>query len=263
MTPFPPLRAACAAAIVAATILITAAAPAHAAAPVRSYKACQDRVASDPHSAREAAAEWLRFGDGGLQARICEATALAALGAHASAAARLDVAARGAPPELRGELWALAAEFWLAGGRDKDALASAEAALEAAAEGAPARAGALKVRGLLRLAEGRNAAAAVDFGSALSLAPADLRPELLAARARARNALGEPRAALADAEAAVTAAPDMAAAWAAKGRAETLLGRADAARESYLRAIREDGPAPGGASADEARQALQAEAYGE
>ena len=66
-------------------ILVLALAPLPAAAEIRSADACAAAVAADPAAAREEAALWARTG-GGVPARLCEAEALAALGAHATAA---------------------------------------------------------------------------------------------------------------------------------------------------------------------------------
>ncbi|MGG7566089.1 hypothetical protein ACQ5SO_08015 [Rhodovulum sp. DZ06] len=237
-------------------------APATALPPVRSYETCIDRVTNDAEAGREAALEWRRFGHGGAQARICEANALSALGAHGSAGQALDLAAREAPAARRPGIFALAAELWLAAGRPAEALASAEAALKSAPEGAAARRDALAVRARVRLAEAAWTAAAIDLSGALSLPGDDRRAELLALRAEARVGMGDAPGALEDAAAAAVAAPGLAHAWLQKGLAETALGRAEAARESLLRAIREDGPAPGGAAAAAARAAIQAAAYG-
>ena len=54
-----------------------------ARAEIRSADECAAAVAADPAAAREDAAVWLRMG-GGVPARLCEASALAALGAHAA-----------------------------------------------------------------------------------------------------------------------------------------------------------------------------------
>ena len=235
---------------------------AFAAPPVRAYQACLDRVARDPVAGREAAGEWLRFGRGGVQASLCEANALAALGAHASAARSLQEAAPTAPKSVKAELLALAAEFWLAGGRGPEAEAAANAALTAAAEGDPLRVAALRVRARLRLAEGAWTAAAIDLTGALGLAAPGERAGLRAARARARNGMEDAAGALADADAALAADSALAAAWLEKGRAELALGRPDAARESLLQAIVRDAEGEGGPSAAAARALLQAQAYG-
>ena len=64
-------------------LALLAAPPAHGE--IRSAADCTAAVAADPAAAREDAALWQRTG-GGVPARLCEAAALSALGANATAA---------------------------------------------------------------------------------------------------------------------------------------------------------------------------------
>ncbi|MFT4792163.1 MAG: tetratricopeptide (TPR) repeat protein [Paracoccaceae bacterium] len=232
------------------------AAPAAAAAPVRSYAACLDAVDRTPEAGREAAAEWARFG-GGLPARICEALALSALGAHSAAAQVLDrtaATAPGARPEDRAEMLALAAQFWRTARRGAEAEASANAALSLV----PGHGGALRVRGLARLDAQSFGAAAADLTAAARSFLGDAG--LWTARAAARAGMFDHRGALQDAGRALALTPDLAEALLQKGLAEVALGDKPAARESLLAAI--DADAPGGDVAARARSAIQTMALG-
>ncbi|TYO89095.1 hypothetical protein [Oceanicella actignis] len=235
----------------------SAQAPAGQGAParVRDYAACVALLDADPAAAREAAAEWRRFG-GGAQAGICEALALSALGAQATAARLLDQLAAeeagAAPPERLRAMRALAADLWLAARRPEQALASLAAALDLA-PGDPAL---LAARAQARAMTQDWAGARADLDAALRAAPG--APALLVARAQARAALGDAAGALADAEAALAAAPEDAQAWLEAGRALEALGRRDAARERYLGAIARDRQGPTGAAARRALQLMEA-----
>jgi tetratricopeptide (TPR) repeat protein len=227
--------------------------------PVRTYQACLDRTDRNANAGREAAAEWKRFG-GGAPARICEALALSSLGAHAAAARALDEAAATSPDvgaADRAEMLALAAQFWLTAGEGAQAEASADAALTLA----PGHDAAHRVRGVVRLATERYAAAADDLSVALRGAPDD--PLLWTARARARAGMFDPAGAAEDARHALTLAPGLAEALLQKGLAEVALRDAPAARDSLMAAIRADGPPPGGDVAVRARAAIQQMALGE
>lgn len=240
------------------------AAAAAAPDPVRSYAACLAAVDADPEAGREAAAEWVRFGDGGVQGMICEAAALSALGAHGAAAGVLDEAAalRRAVPAEAAALWSMAASFWLAAERPLQAAASADAALAAAPEGDAFRGEALLVRGLARLGADAPEAAAIDLTGALGFTAQAEDPAVWTARARARNRMADAAGAAADAREALGLAPDLPPALLELGRAQLALGESDAARETLLHAARADGPPPGGPVAAEARRLLQQAALG-
>lgn len=108
-----------------------------ARAEIRSVDDCAAAVAADPAAAREEAALWTRLG-GGVPARLCEARALAALGAHASAADLLTGVGtnpnRAMTAGLRATVLADAARQWLAAGQPD----LARAALAAADKATPA-----------------------------------------------------------------------------------------------------------------------------
>ena len=97
-------------------LLLAALAPLPAAAEIRSAEDCAAAVAADPATAREEAALWARTG-GGVPARLCEADALAALGAHGSAALLLTRVAesrnRAMPAPLRAVVFEDAAGVWI------------------------------------------------------------------------------------------------------------------------------------------------------
>ena len=101
-------------------LLLLAFVPVQAAAEIGSAEACKIAVAADPVAAREDAAAWARTG-GGIPARLCEAEALAALGAHGTAAVLLTRLAenpnRAMPAELRAVVLGDAAGQWLDAGR--------------------------------------------------------------------------------------------------------------------------------------------------
>lgn len=89
-------------------------------AEIASAQDCEAAIASDPQLAREDAGQWVRSG-GGVEARVCEAAALEAMGAHTTAARLLsEVAAnpgRSMPRGLRATLFDDAAQLWKEAGR--------------------------------------------------------------------------------------------------------------------------------------------------
>ena len=101
-------------------LLLLAFVPVQAAAEIGSAEACKTAVAADPVAAREDAAAWARTG-GGIPARLCEAEALAALGAHGTAAVLLTRLAenpnRAMSADLRAVVLGDAAGQWLYAGR--------------------------------------------------------------------------------------------------------------------------------------------------
>lgn len=108
-------------------LLLIALAPAPAAAEITSTDECQAAVAADPAQAREDAAIWFRSG-GGVAARLCEADALSALGAHTTAATLLTRVAenpnRAMNADLRVLVFGDAAAEWLAAERPDLTLAT-------------------------------------------------------------------------------------------------------------------------------------------
>jgi len=102
-----------------AAALLAAALPGPAVAAITNTDECKAALAADPGRAREDAATWERQG-GGVPARLCSAAALAALGAHATAAQMLTAVAenpsRAMSTSLRAATLADAADQWLAAG---------------------------------------------------------------------------------------------------------------------------------------------------
>lgn len=228
--------------------LCATAAPA-AAQDVRSYDDCLALVETAPDRAREEAARWERFG-GGDAALHCEAMALAATGATAHAAEKLDELARhGAlPDEARAEVLGQAAEMW----RDAGATDAAQVSINQAVTLAPRNAALLELRALLAAADEDWNAALIDLNSALVLEPGNA--QRLALRAAARRRLGDLAQARADAEAAVAADPKLSAGWFELGAAQAEMGEIEAAQGTWLEAIRLD---PDGASGGMARMSLE------
>jgi tetratricopeptide (TPR) repeat protein len=216
-------------------LLLLAAAP--AAADIRSAEDCAAAVAVDPAAAREAAAVWQRLG-GGVPARLCEAEALAALGAHATSAQLLTGLAtnpnRAMPAALRATVLADAGRQWLAAGRADLARAAVAEADRIAPPGRDRR-----------LLAARAAAAEADWPAAeaalralLDAAPDDALGHALLAAAL-RNA-GDPQAALAEAEAARRLDPGLPEALFETGAALAETGRPDRAAEVWLELISAD-----------------------
>lgn len=186
-------------------------------AEIRSSEECETAIAADPRMAREDAALWSRSG-GGVEARVCEAAALEALGATATAAQLLtglaENTSRAMPVELRAALFEDAGRLWLLEQQPelaRQTLARADAltpaapgrlelsARAAAAEGdwpaalgaldalvaaEPENAGAFALRAAALRRDGQLAAAADSAETALSLSP-DLPAGLFEAGAAA------------------------------------------------------------------------------
>lgn len=186
-------------------LLILALVPLPAAAEISSPDECRAAVAADPDQAREDAAIWFRSG-GGVAARLCEADALSALGAHGTAATLLTRVAenpnRAMGADLRAVVFGDAAAEWLADDRPDLALAT----LDQADQVAPVNAGRLVLRARADAANGDWEAARAALGQATTMAPEDAEARALLA-ATLRN-LGDPKAALAEAEAARNLDPD-------------------------------------------------------
>ena len=227
-------------------LLLAALAPLPAAAEIRSAEECAAAVAADPAMAREEAALWARTG-GGVAARLCEADALAALGAHGSAALLLTRVAespnRAMPAPLRAVVFEDAAGQWLTAGRSDlaaEALDRADGITEP-----DARRLLLRARAAAAEADWPAAKAALD--RAVAADPQDPLAHALLAAALRR--LGDTGAAAAEAEA--SASRPRPARGAVRGRRR---GRRDRrhrrARRLWLRLIAVD---PDGGLADAAR----------
>jgi tetratricopeptide (TPR) repeat protein len=213
-----------------AVAAVSAAFPVHALE-IRSADECGPAVAADPEAAREAAAHWYRHG-GGAEARLCEAAALEALGAHATAAALLTRLAenpnRVLPRSLRATILADAARLWVDAGHPE----MAQAALASAARLAPPDTAALltSARAAAALGEWEEAREALD--RILAEAPDHALARSL--RAATLRAAGETAAALAEARAALEAAPGLAEARFEEAAALAELDETEAAVAAFL-----------------------------
>jgi len=232
-------------------LLLAAVAPLPAAAEIRSAGDCAAAVAADPAGAREEAALWARTG-GGVAARLCEADALAALGAHGTAAVLLTRLAenpgRAMSAGLRAVVLGDAAGQWLDAGRPDLAAAVLEQA-DRITDPDPRR---LVLHARADAAAGDWPAAQAALARAVAAEPADpLARALLAATLRH---LGEPEAARAEADSALRLDPQLPEALfeAAAAAAET--GDAERAARLWQQLIVLE---PAGGLADAARAGLQ------
>jgi tetratricopeptide (TPR) repeat protein len=230
--------------------LLAAAAPAQAE--IRRAADCAPAIAADAQAAREAAALWARTG-GGVPARLCEAAALSALGAHATAARLLGGVGtnpnRALGDRLRAVILTDAAGEWLAAGQPALALES----LDSADRLAPPEPAALMLRARAGAALGDWDGARAALEALLAVEPRDALARALLAAALRRG--GDPQAALAEAERALATDPGLPEALfeAAAARAET--GDSAGAAELWLRLVETN---PGHDLAGPARRNLQA-----
>jgi tetratricopeptide (TPR) repeat protein len=205
-----------------------------AVAEIRSADDCAAAVARDPAAAREEAAVWSRLG-GGVAARLCEAEALAAMGAHATAAQILVGVGtnpnRAMATSLRAVVLADGAGQWLVAGRP-DLARAALVEADRLVPPDPER----------RLLAARAAAAEADWPAVRSNVealvaerPDDALPHALLAAAL-RN-LGEPAQALAEAERARRLNPELPEALFEAGAALAETGAPDRAAEVWLELI--------------------------
>lgn len=214
--------------------LLVATLPQLAAAEIADTDACKSAVIADPAKAREDAAVWARSG-GGVPARLCEASALAALGAHATAAQMLTAVAqnpnRAMSVGLRAAVYADAADQWLAAGQP-DVAVAALAQADRITPADPARL-LLHARADAALQDWPQAQAALQ--SLLAARPDDaLAHALLAAALRNQD---KPEAALAEADRARALAPDLAEAQFEQGAARAEIGDTKGAAEAWLALI--------------------------
>jgi tetratricopeptide (TPR) repeat protein len=232
-------------------LLLAALAPLPAVAEIRSAEGCAAAVAADPAMAREEAALWARTG-GGVAARLCEADALAALGAHGSAALLLTRVAespnRAMPAPLRAVVFEDAAGQWLTAGRS-DLAAEALDRADGITEPDARR---LLLRARAAAAETDWPAAKAALDRAVAADPQDPLAHALLAAALRR--LGDTEAAGAAADTALRLAPDLPEALFEAGAAAAETGDAAGARRLWLRLIAVD---PDGGLADAARAGLQ------
>ena len=209
-------------------VLLLCTTPGIATAAIRSAEDCARAVAANPAAAREEAAIWQRMG-GGVPARLCEAEALAALGAHATAAQLLTGVAtnpnRAMSAGLRATVLTDAARQWLDAGRadlSRTALAEADRIT-------PPDADRQLVAARADAAEGDWAAAETTLRALLEQRPDDALAHALLA-ATLRN-LGDPEAALPEAEQARRLDPALPEALFETGAALAETGQPDRAAE--------------------------------
>ena len=205
-----------------------------AAAEIRSADDCAAAIAADPAAAREQAALWQRLG-GGVPARLCEADALSALGAHATAAQLLtglgENPNRAITAGLRAVILTDAAREWLAAGRP-DLARAAVGQADGLSPPDPER---LVLRARTEAAAADWPAARATLDAAIAAAPDDaLAHALLAATLRNQ---GDAQAALAEAERALALDPDLPEALFETGAALAETGAPDRAAAPWLRLI--------------------------
>lgn len=198
------------------------------------YERCTALLEEDAARARAYARDW-KARDGGDAALHCEALALSALGEVDEAATALgDLAGRmsGAPAAARAEIYAQAGNAWALAAN----LAKAEAAFDEAVTLAPAafpyRLGRARVRALRGNWEGVR----IDAGEALAESPSSA--EALTLRAAALRNLGYPKAALGDAERAVSITPHNLEALIERGRVRAATGNVPGARADWQDVLR-------------------------
>lgn len=218
---------------------------------IASAAECEAAIKVDPAATREKAALWYRLG-GGTEARLCEAAALEAMGADATAAQLLTGVAqnpnRAMDSRLRATTYEDAARLWLRLDRPdlaRDALLAANRLTEpdAARFTALARAQA----GL-----GDWTAARVALDQALALDPGDA--VAIALRAATLRHLGDTPGALAEARRALALEPDQPEALFELGAALATEGDADGAKAAWMRLLATH---PGSDLAAPARRNLQ------
>lgn len=229
-------------------LLLLLAAPAEAE--IRSAEDCAAAVASDPGAAREAAAVWERLG-GGVPAQLCEADALAAMGAHGTAATLLtrlgETPERAVGAGLRAVILGDAARQWLAAGQPGLAVQ----VLDQADRIAPPDGERLTLRARAAAADEDWPAAQAALAALLAEHPDDALGHALMAAALRRQ--GDTGGALAEAEKARALAPDLPEALFEAGAALAESGQRAGAQRAWMALI---AAYPDSALADAARAAL-------
>lgn len=217
--------------LIAAALLAALLAP-PATAEITNSDECRAALAADPAKAREDAALWERSG-GGVPARLCSAAALAALGAHATAAQMLTAVSenpnRAMSTPLRAAVLADAADQWLAAG-----LPDLARKVLAQADGlTPPDAPRLVLAARAAAAEADWPAAETALRAALAEAPDDpLAHALLAAALRNQD-----KPSGAEADRAASLAPDLPEALFEQGAARAGAGDAKGASAAWLALI--------------------------
>lgn len=214
------------------------------------YRGCLERARADPKTAYATALAWHGAG-GGLPARHCAAIALAELGDHAEAAARLERLAGEVAAEearIRARLLAQAAQAWdLSGRYDRAELLQSE--LLAAY---PNDRGLRVDRALTRLSAGRVWDAVDDLNLALEQQPED--PEVLLYRAAAYRYLDALELAREDVDRAIALDPDRPEAWLERGILRQFDGDLEGARRDWAEVLRLE---PDGSAAAAARARIE------
>ncbi len=208
-----------------------------AATPVEpgDYDVCIAMIDKNADKALAYARAWKpHAGEDRLAAIHCEALALSALGRAEEAAARFEDVATGlstAPNDAQADAFTQAANAWLIAGDMTKAKAAMDNAvtLQRTPEHLMDRA---QMRALARDWDGVRS----DTGEVLAELPSDA--DALALPAAALDALGYPKAALADGERAVSIAPHNLDALLARGRARAVLGNVAGARADWQDVIR-------------------------
>jgi tetratricopeptide (TPR) repeat protein len=232
-----------------AAVLVAAALPARAE--ITSPDECRAAVAADPATAREDAAIWTRNG-GGAEARLCEAAALAAMGATATAARLLTALAtnpnRTMGVQSRATALIDAARLWL----DAGAPDLASEALDGATRLMPDDREIPLVRADIAAAEGDWPAALAALDARLAVAPEDAPARALRAAALRRS--GDPETARDEADRALSDAPGLPAALFEAAAARAELGQDAEAAALWLDLVTNH---PGHPLAEPARRNLQ------
>lgn len=227
-----------------------AATPAPLWAQIASAEDCAAAVAANPAKAREDAALWQRLG-GGVAARLCEADALAAMGAHVTAATLLtrlgENPGRAIDAGLRAVILGDAAREWLAAGQAQLAIQ----VLDQADLVAPADGDRLTLRARAAAADANWPQAQAALERLLNEHPDDALGRALMAAVLRRQ--GDPAGALVEAERARTLAPTLPEAMFEVGAALAETGRRVEAQRAWMALI---AGYPDSALAEAARAAL-------
>ena len=185
---------------------VASAMPFFAAAEINSLETCRAAISEDPDAAREDAAIWNRLG-GGVEARICEAAALEALGANATAARILTALAENPNRVIdlpaRAILFEDGARLWLEAGKPDLALASVASADVISPRNTVREE--LRARAQAALGDWRGATETLDL--LIDENPDDA--DFLALRAAAWRRSGDPQAAARDADRALELDPTL------------------------------------------------------
>lgn len=223
-------------ALLGALGLVSQASAAEPAKPVEphNYETCVGLTESSPVKGLAYARDWKTAG-GGNAALHCEALALSALGELDEAAARfqeLADAMTDAPVETRAEIYGQAGSAWAVAGN----LAKARGAYDTAIELLPGVPELYLGRAQVRALEKDWDGVRKDAGEALAESPS--LASALTLRATALRNLGHPKAALADAERAVSLAPHNLEALLERGRMRAQTGNISGAKADWLTVIR-------------------------